>query len=113
MSALCESAADGRHANACRRQVACFESHRKAWARIVEEDWRQAVVMEDDAEVDLSEHMPKVAQFVADAPPDWQLLYLGINNARVRALLRQSSSIKRSPRWSWKSMNRAVAIINP
>jgi GR25 family glycosyltransferase involved in LPS biosynthesis len=65
--------------------VACFESHRKAWARIVEEDWRQAIVMEDDAEVDLSEHMPKVAQFVADAPPDWQLLYLGINNARVRA----------------------------
>ena len=68
-----------------RQQVACFESHRKAWARIVEEDWRQAIIMEDDAEVDLSEHMSKVAQFVADAPPDWQLLYLGINNANVSA----------------------------
>ena len=66
--------------------MACFESHRKAWARIVEEDWRQAIVMEDDAEVDLSEHMPRVAQFVADAPPDWQLLYLGINNANVNLI---------------------------
>lgn len=64
-------------------QVACFESHRKAWARIVEEDWRQAVVMEDDAEVDLSENMARVAQFVADAPHDWNMLYLGINNEHV------------------------------
>lgn len=66
-------------------QVACFESHRKAWARIVEEDWRQAVVMEDDAEVDLAENWHRVAQFVADAPHDWNMLYLGINNEKARA----------------------------
>jgi glycosyl transferase family 25 len=67
-------------------QVACFESHRKAWKRVVDEEWRQAIIMEDDADVDLSVNMNTVASFIAEAPPDWQLLYLGINNPQVRHL---------------------------
>jgi len=50
---------------------------------VVDEEVRQAIVMEDDADVDLSIHMRDVAAFVADAPPDWEMLYLGINNDKV------------------------------
>ncbi len=64
-------------------QIGCFESHRKAWKRVVDEEVRQAIIMEDDADVDLSLHMKKVAAFVAEAPSDWQVLYLGINNDKV------------------------------
>ena len=64
-------------------QIGCFESHRKAWKRVVDEELRQAIIMEDDADVDLSAHMKEVAAFVSDAPPDWQMLYLGINNDQV------------------------------
>lgn len=64
-------------------QIGCFESHRKAWKKVVDEELRQAIIMEDDADVDLSVHMKDVAAFVSDAPPDWQMLYLGINNDKV------------------------------
>jgi hypothetical protein len=64
-------------------QVACFESHRKVWKRIIDEEYRQAIIMEDDADIDLSEHMRTIRAFLAEAPADWQLLYLGLNNPKV------------------------------
>ena len=42
-----------------------------------------AMVLEDDADLDLAESKDLILKFLADVPSDWDLLYLGIINTEV------------------------------
>ena len=64
-------------------KVACYQSHRKAWRQILENQWQQAMVLEDDADLDLAKSKDLILNFLADVPSDWDLLYLGIINTEV------------------------------
>lgn len=59
-------------------QIGSFEWHRMAWKVIVDEQWQLALIMEDDAQIDLSVDMGTIITFLKEAPPDWDILHLGI-----------------------------------
>lgn len=67
-------------------KVACYQSHRRAWKRIVDEEWRYAMVLEDDADLDLEVSKGEILKVLEDVPSDWDLLYLGLVNEVVRVL---------------------------
>lgn len=80
-------AIDGRDLEAgvdhlSRGELACFHSHVLAWRHVVDtvRDQDFCLVLEDDADVKLPSAMAEVRTLVAACPPDWDLLFLGLNN---------------------------------
>ena len=66
-----------------RGELGCYDSHRRVWLRIVEQNLDVAVICEDDAAVGPAEHARIAAELAAaqagQGPAQWDLLYFGTN----------------------------------
>ena len=65
-----------RHYELTRGGVGCALSHRAAWERLVQSDKDQAMICEDDAELD-SSTLRNLHVQLAGIPDDWDILLLG------------------------------------
>ena len=77
-------AVDGRelqpsNSSLTRGEVACFRSHIKALRQFLETDYPYGLVLEDDANIELPRNFSAIKKIVAEAPPDWGAISLGIN----------------------------------
>jgi GR25 family glycosyltransferase involved in LPS biosynthesis len=79
-----------RHKTLSRRlhpsHVGSCLSHRRAWAEVLNRKLDSALVLEDDAQP-VSERLHALPALLAELPPDWHLLYLGIRGHRHAPVL--------------------------
>jgi glycosyl transferase family 25 len=57
-------------------EIGCALSHRAIYQQIVDQGWRRALILEDDA-FPYPEALSQVGATLAQLPPGWELLYLG------------------------------------
>lgn len=63
-----------------RGETGCWLSHVKAWKRIARSHRDFGVILEDDANIRLPEQWDDIMRCVSECPPDWDIIFLGINN---------------------------------
>ncbi len=59
--------------------IACSLSHRNLYQQMVDHGYRNALILEDDAQP-IDANLPLLANTLAELPPNWELLYLGYIN---------------------------------
>ena len=81
LSAL-EHPQPGRGRELTRGEHGCFLSHVRAWERVAASQDDYTLVLEDDANISLPEQWPAILGAVRALPPEWDLLFLGLNNPK-------------------------------